>query len=81
MNPPNLTEQCNQTFNTPQGQITTQGIKTRPAAGPAATFQEALTGGTGRYVGAGGYSSVAVTMPVGTARITLHIKENCSGNA
>lgn len=68
-----ITTQCDETFATPRGQITTQGIKTEPAAGPPPDFTEAVTGGTGDFAHATGY--VAFTERVGTNyRVTFHLK-------
>ena len=45
---------CTATLTLPRGQITTQGVADEdPAAGPTG-FTWAVTGGTGRYAGAGG---------------------------
>ncbi|MCX4515712.1 dirigent protein [Streptomyces sp. NBC_01619] len=54
--------QCNQTFYTPDGQITLQGI-TRAPLGPPQEFEEAVTGGTGKFRHARGYATYTLTNP------------------
>ncbi|QKV96329.1 hypothetical protein HUT19_35325 [Streptomyces sp. NA02950] len=67
------TTQCVGTFDTPHGQITTQGIKTRPAGAPPGDFDQAITGGTGRYRRAAGFVTISASAPGGDDTAVLHI--------
>jgi hypothetical protein len=63
-------EQCVVTHTLPGGQITAQGLDAYPARG---TYQYdiAITGGTGKYLGAHGYVHVVVDRP--KAHLTFHL--------
>ncbi|WP_311137183.1 hypothetical protein [Streptomyces sp. I6] len=56
-------EQAVGTFNTPEGQITAQGLN------PRNTLRQAITGGTGKFKQASGYVSLEGTGET----VTLHI--------
>ncbi|MFJ3236014.1 hypothetical protein [Streptomyces sp. NPDC086787] len=65
------TTQCQETLETPYGQITLQGIKTEPHGTPG-DFREAVTGGTGSFSRASGWAEFHNDTGSGIA-ITLHL--------
>jgi hypothetical protein len=58
---------CQVTFELPEGQITTQGVNTNNPVKPLA-----ITGGTGRYVGAAGHA-VLTEFPDDTGTVVFHL--------
>ncbi|MER6076575.1 hypothetical protein ABT187_49595 [Streptomyces sp. NPDC001817] len=61
------TQLCNTGFDTPHGQITLEGISPLPSP-----FQQAITGGTGKFVTARGYAQFTV-VPGTSAHSVLHL--------
>lgn len=54
--------QCNATFETPEGEIALQGAYTEHGR-PLRTFEDAVTGGTGKYKNATGYAKYELLDP------------------
>ncbi len=66
------TVQCVATLSLSGGQIATQGLLTITDGRPPASFDIAITGGTGAYRGAGGVLAVQEISPT-KANLTLHL--------
>ncbi|MFJ3230802.1 hypothetical protein [Streptomyces sp. NPDC086787] len=68
-----LVTNCVETFETPRGQITTQGIKNEPTDESPLEFKEAVTGGTGDFAHATGYACFEEQSDH-SYRITFHLQ-------
>lgn len=67
------TTECVAVFDTPHGQITTEGIKTKPVNMAPGRFEQAITGGTGDFQGAAGEVHFDVTGQ-GTTTAVIHFR-------
>ncbi|MFD5428085.1 hypothetical protein [Streptomyces sp. NPDC127084] len=65
-----ITHQCFVTSNTPRGQITIQGIHTEPVGEDAFPQDDAITGGTGAFAHASGFTRTDQVSP--TTYITTY---------
>ena len=67
------TAQCQVTYSLDGGQVTTQGLLTLTEGGFVGVQRAAITGGTGRFRGAGGESTLEFIRP-GELKITLALR-------
>ncbi|MDI9883967.1 hypothetical protein QMZ92_06065 [Streptomyces sp. HNM0645] len=70
---PDAVSQCIETFDTPRGQITVQGIKTDPDNEQPDEFTEAVTGGTGHYAHVTGYADFS-RLDDSSYRVVFHLR-------
>ncbi|WP_338677749.1 hypothetical protein V1460_35775 [Streptomyces sp. SCSIO 30461] len=70
---PDSVSQCIETFDTPRGQITVQGIKTDPENQQPDEFTEAVTGGTGLYAYVTGYADFS-RLNDSSYRVVFHLR-------